>query len=356
MKKTPNYRRNQSSSSLFENAQTLESLSKQGNPLDFISKMIDFEMFRPILECKLQTDERKSNAGRRPIDPVLMFKVMFVRRLYGLSDEQAEYQIKDRASFRDFLGIHTIDDVPDARTIWKYREELTRRGAYDELFKRFYEHLQSLGLIVNEGKIIDASFVVSPRQRNTREENKAIKKGEGNSLWNDNPHKKRHKDIDARWTKKGGDTFYGYKNHAKVCRKTKLIMGYDTTSASVHDSKCGAELIDNNDINGEEFWLDAGYVGAEDGFTKRGITPIICEKGFRGHPLNDVQKRNNRTKSKIRCRVEHVFGFIERSMGGLVFRGVGIIRAKANVAMTNLTYNIARMAQIFKYHRNWITA
>ena len=87
MKKIPNYRRNQTNSSLFENVQTLESLSKQGNPLEFISKMIDFEMFRPILESKLQTTERKSNAGRRPIDPVLMFKVMFVQRLYGLSDK-----------------------------------------------------------------------------------------------------------------------------------------------------------------------------------------------------------------------------------------------------------------------------
>ncbi len=145
-------------------------------PWKFISKMIDFEIFRPILESKLQIAERKSNAGRRPIDPVLMFKVMFVQRLYGLSDEQAEYQIKDRTSFRDFIGICTVDDVPDARTIWKYREELTRCGAYDELFKQFYAHLQSLGLIVNEGKIIDASFVVSPRQRNTRDENQTIKK------------------------------------------------------------------------------------------------------------------------------------------------------------------------------------
>ena len=130
--------------------------------------------------------------------------------------------------------VSDIADVPDARTIWKYREEPTRCGAYDELFKQFYAHLQSLGLIVNEGKIIDASFVVSPRQRNTREENRAIKKGEGGSLWNDNPHKKCHKDIDARWTKKGGETFYGYKNHAKVCSKTKLITGYDTTSASIY--------------------------------------------------------------------------------------------------------------------------
>ena len=356
MKKSPKYRSNHTSSSLFENAQTLESLSKQGNPLEFISRIVDFEMFRSILENTLQTTERKSNAGRRPIDPVLMFKVMFVQRLYGLSDEQAEYQIKDRTSFRDFIGICTVDDVPDARTIWKYREELTRCGAYDELFKQFYTHLQSLGLIVNEGKIIDASFVVSPRQRNTREENKTIKKGEGNSLWNDNPHKKCHKDIDARWTKKGGETFYGYKDHAKVCRKTKLIMGYDTTSASVHDSKCGAELVDSNDATDEIFWLDAGYVGTEEDFINKSVTPVICEKGYRGHSLNDEQKRNNRTKSKVRCRVEHVFGFIERSMGGLVFRGVGIVRAKAAVAMTNLTYNIARLAQIFKYHKSWITA
>ena len=105
IKKSPNYRRNQTGSSLFENVQTLESLPKQGNPLEFISKMIDFELFRPIIESKLQTSERKSNAGRRPIDPVLMFKVLFVQRLYGLSDEQVEYQIKDRTSFREFIEL-----------------------------------------------------------------------------------------------------------------------------------------------------------------------------------------------------------------------------------------------------------
>ena len=174
-------------------------------------------------------------------------------------------------------------------------------------------------------------------------------------MWNDNPHKKCHKDIDARRTKKRGDTFYGYKNHAKVCRKTKLITGYDTTSASVHDSKRGAELVGGNDAEGEVFWLDAGYVGTEGDFVNKSVTPIICEKGFRGHPLNEEQKQNNRSKSKIRCRVEHVFGFIERSMGGLVFRGIGIVRAKANVAMTNLTYNIARLTQIYRYHKEWIT-
>ena len=301
MKKTTSYRRNQQNTSLFEQESTVQSLSEMGNPLEFISGIVDFELFRPTLEAHLLNEERKSNAGRRPIDPVLMFKVMFLQRLYGLSDEQAEYQIKDRTSFREFLGILTVTDVPDARTIWKYRESLSKSGGYDTMFRNFYNHLETLGLIVHEGKMIDASFVVAPRQRNTREENAAIKDGKGDGLWADKPNKKRHKDTDARWTKKRDETFYGYKNHAKVCVKTKLITGYDTTDASVHDSRRASELVDENDAEGETFWLDAGY-------------------------------------------------------GGLVFRGVGMIRAKACVALTNLTYNIARLAQIFRYHPDWIKA
>ena len=355
MRKPVKYRQGQQSRSLFEEDSTMESLSRMGNALGFIAELVDFEMFRPTLESSLHTQERKSNAGRRPIDPVLMFKVMFLQRLYGLSDEQTEYQRTDRTSFRKFLGILTVEDVPDARTIWKYREELTRAGAYERLFKDFYGHLASLGLIVNEGKMIDASFVIAPRQCNTREENKKIKEGHGGELWNDNPAKKSHKDIDARWTKKRDETFFGYKNHAKVCVKTKLITGYDTTDASVHDSKRASELIDSNDKGGEDVYLDAGYVGTDDGFIEKGMNPIICEKGYRNHPLTEGQKASNQKKSKVRSRVEHVFGFIERSMHGLVFRGVGMIRAKACVTMTNLTYNIARLTQIYRYHPEWIT-
>ena len=137
MKKTTSYRRNKKNTSLFEQESTVQSLSEMGNPLEFISGIVDFELFRPTLEAHLLNEERKSNAGRRPIDPVLMFKVMFLQRLYGLSDEQAEYQIKDRTSFREFLGILTVTDVPDARTIWKYRETLSKSGGYDAMFRTF---------------------------------------------------------------------------------------------------------------------------------------------------------------------------------------------------------------------------
>jgi hypothetical protein len=79
---------------------------------------------------------------------------------------------------------------------------LTNSGLVEELFEQFKQYLKSKDLIMNEGKMVDASFVITPRQRNTREENKTIKEGKGNELWNDKPNKKRHKDIDARWTKK----------------------------------------------------------------------------------------------------------------------------------------------------------
>ena len=354
MKKAHQYRQKQEGAGLFELSDTLKTLSKLGNPLEAISQYVDFEMFRSALEMGLQREERKSKAGRRPIDPVLMFKVLFVQRLYGLSDEQTEYQIKDRMSFREFIGVESVLDVPDARTVWKYRNDLSHNGVYDMLFKRFYEYLESQGLILHSGKIMEASFMVSPRQRNTRQENAAIKSGCGESLWKEQPHKKCHKDTNARWAKKGYERFYGYKNHVKVCRKTKLITGYATTSASVHDSRCSSELIDNNDVKGEEFYMDSGYVGTEGAFERKGMKARICERGRRGHPLTKEQQRKNLKKARIRCRVEHVFGFMERTMGGLVFREVGLLRARAEVAMTNLIYNIARLVQIVKYYREWI--
>lgn len=350
------FHRNIEAETLFESEMTLSELMKLGNPLEYLDRVVDFEVFRPTLEESLVNNSRKNNAGRRPLDPVFVFKALVLQRLYGLSDEQAEYQIVDRLSFRIFLGIHTVDDVPDARTLWKYRDAMAKNGTFDTLFEDFNKVLASKGLIVNEGKIIDASFVEAPRQRNTREENQKIKDGEGEGLWSDNPHKKCHKDTDARWTKKRGETHYGYKNHAKVCRKTKLTRGYDTTDASVHDSKVSDSLIDDKDSKGEDVWLDAGYVGKDGDLKDKGVNPIICERGCRNHPLTDEQKASNREKSKTRSRVEHVFGFIEGSMGGMIFRAVGIVRAKACVALTNLAYNMARFVQIHRYHPQWITA
>lgn len=349
------YRKNQGVG-LFDKEDTLQELLKNGNPLPKLKEIIDFEQFRSVLEPVFENTGKKSNAGRKPFDPVFMFKLLFLQRLYGMSDPQIEYHIKDRTSFRDFLDIQSVDDVPDEKTVWKYKDALAQSGTYDELFKRFNSYLDSIGLIVNEGKIIDASFVIAPRQRNRREENKKIKEGKGKELFNDNPHKKCHKDIDARWVKKRGERFYGYKDNVEICNKTKLIRNYTVCAANRHDSKETERVLTEppKEAHGEPAWLDAGYAGMEDVVRAKHMTPIICEKGKKGHPLTDEQKEHNRQKSKVRSRVEHVFGFMEQTMGGLVFRGVGMVRAKANIALTNLVYNMCRLVQIKKYQPHLI--
>ena len=153
--------------SLFDSEDTMDKLNSLGNPLEKLSRVVDFEMFRKELEAGLYK-EKFTNVGAKPYDYVLMFKIVVLQRIYHLSDPQAEYQIRDRLSFRDFLGLASGDKVPDARTIWVFRKELTEKGLFDALFDKFNQHLRDNNLIMNEGIIIDGSFVEVPRQRNRR--------------------------------------------------------------------------------------------------------------------------------------------------------------------------------------------
>ena len=350
---------------LFEEEFTIEALSQMGNPLEQLAALVDFEMFRPVLEEVLVKKDCKTPAGRPQIDVVLMFKVIFLQRYYGLGDHQIQYQIIDRTSFRQFLGIHTVAEVPDEKTVWACKNKLAEDGTFDRLFDEFRTFLDGKGLSFNEGKIIDATFVEAPKQRNTKEENKQIKAGNGKDLWNpedgDSPKekkrklaKKSHKDVDARWTKKRGENHYGYKNHVKADKKTKLIEKYHTTDASVHDSNVIKPLIEDKD-KGQDLYLDAGYESKDDIVRESGMNPVICEKGHRNNPLTDEQKQNNRTKSQTRCLVEHIFGFVEGAMNGSFVRSIGMMRAKAANALTNLVYNIFRYVQINIYHPQFIT-
>ena len=300
MQKTTIYR-NPMGENMFKEEFTLSALSKMGNPLEQLSALIDFEMFRSTLEDVLVKKECKTPAGRPQIDVVLMFKVIFLQRYYGLGDHQIQYQIIDRTSFRQFLGIHTVAEVPDEKTVWACKNKLAENGTFDRLFDKFRTFPDNKGLLFNEGKIIDATFVEAPKQRNSREENKQIKAGNGKDLWNSEEgdseqekqhkeHKKSHKDVDARWTKKRGENHYGCKYHVKVDNKTKLIEKYYTTDASVHDSNVIEPLIDEEKDKGQDLFFDAGYKSKHDIVRKKGMNPVICEKGHRNNPLTDEQK------------------------------------------------------------------
>jgi IS5 family transposase len=322
----------------------LSKLSELGDPLERLKKGVDFEFFRELLEIRL-TKEAKGKGGRPPYDYVLMFKILILQRYYNLSDDQTEYQINDRMSFMRFLDLTIADDIPDSKTIWNFTERLTDLELVKELFDLFGSQLERLGLIVNEGKIIDASFVEAPRQRNGKDKNKQIKEGKGDQLWKGQPNKKRQKDIDARWTKKNFQNYYGYKNHAKVDAKSKLIDTYQVTDASVHDSQTVDILLNEKD-KGQELYADSAYVGQQETLDKYHVKNQIHEKGYKNNPLTEEQIVSNTEKSRTRVRVEHVFGFMENSMGSMFFRKIGIKRAEASVGLMNLTYNMFRKIQL----------
>jgi len=222
----------------FDENDRLKELSQLGDPLEKLNKVIDWESFRYSLSTIFKK-EAKGPGGRPPYDYVLMFKVLILQRLYGISDAQAEYQIKDRLSFMRFLGLSLCDSIPDEKTIWLFRERLVQAKAIDTLFYRFTRKLEDKGLITREGSIVDASFVDVPRQRNSKDENDTIKKGEIPEEWKAEGKENmvEQKDVDARWTKKNDETHYGYKNHVKADKDSKLIVKYEVTSAEVHDSQ-----------------------------------------------------------------------------------------------------------------------
>jgi IS5 family transposase len=301
---------------------------------------VDWKRFRPLLEV-VRDKERKSSGGRNPFDVLLMFKVLILQSLYNLSDEQTEFQIRDRLSFMRFLGLSLGHDVPDAKTIWLFREQLTEAGLIEKAFGQFEAYLCEQGFSARKGQIVDASIVPVPKQRNSREENKRIKQGEVPEDWSE--QKKRQKDTDARWTKKNGQNYYGYKNHIDVDVKHKLIRSYEVTPASVHDSQVFEDLLDEDNTS-RDVWADSAYRSEEKlkELKKRKYREHLQHKGCRHKQLTDREARGNRTRSRIRSRVEHVFGVQAKRAGRLIVRAIGLVRVKAKVGLRNLAYNLDR--------------
>ncbi len=154
--------------SFFDVSNRYASLDARKDLLVQIAAVVPFEEFRSRLEAvwRKPGERRKSAAGRKPWDAVVMLKAIILCELYTLSDEQVEYQVRDRLSFMRFPGLGLEDPVPDARTIRLYREQLARAGEVKPLFSAFDDHLKGRGSLAMGGQIIDASIVPVPRQRN----------------------------------------------------------------------------------------------------------------------------------------------------------------------------------------------
>ena len=284
----------------FDADKRLQALSARGDPLEAIDHLVPWESFRAEIEAVVLTPDelKKSSAGRKPFDAILMFRMLVLQALNNLSDEQAEYQVRDRLSFSRFLGLAIEDSIPDATTLWLFREKLAKAEMIEKLFDRFDQHLAAKGYMARGGQIIDASIVLVPTQRNSRNENAELQAGRTPAGWKQKPAKVRQKDRDARWTKKHGRSFFGYKNHVNADAKHKLIRHYAVTDAAVHDSQELDGLLDKGNTCNDVF-ADSAYRSAkiESKLRASGYNSQIHRRGRRNHPLSLAQMRVNHARA-----------------------------------------------------------
>ena len=239
--------------------------------------------------------------------------------------------------------------MPDATTLWLYREALASEGVVETLFAEFDAHLRGHGFMARGGQIIDATIVAAPRQRNSREENAAIKAGTPPPEWHAQPARACQKDVDARWTKKHGRTYYGTKNHLSIDRKHKLVRRYSVTHAARPDNGELDAVLDRANTC-RKVWADSAYRSAEieARLAKQCYRSCVHRRASRNRPLSDRELQANLTRSRVRARVEHVFGHQANAIGAKLVRTIGLVRARMKIGMPNLAYNMSRFAALHR--------
>jgi transposase, IS5 family len=335
-------------------------LSAAGDPLERLAAVVDFELFRGELEAALDRSDR-SRGGRPPYDAVLMFKVLILQTLSTLSDDQTEYQIRDRLSFMRFLGLALEDRVPDAKTIWLLREQLTRAGAVERLFRRFDAMLREAGYLAMGGQIVDATVIQARRPRLSQDEKATVKGGTVPEGWS--RAKRAQMDTEGRWTLKRGRKrsaepgashertqselvipVFGYKNHLGIDRRHGFIRSFVVTDAARHDGGQLGRLLDPHNT-ASAVWADSAYRSAANValVARRGLVPQFQRAKPRGKPMPPHIRRGNASRARVRVAIEHVFA-AQKCRLGLVIRSVGLARATARLGLANLVTNMRRLA------------
>ena len=343
---------------LFGLSDHLKRLSAHGDPLEELSRIIDFETFRPVLVAALAYGDG-AKGGRPPYDPVAMLKVLILAAQNNVSDARMEYLIRDRLSWLRFLGFDLGAATPDANTIRMFREKLTEAGALDALFTDFDRQLKERGYLAMGGRIVDATLVAAPKQRNSEPEKAAIKEGKvAAEIWPDEPARAAQKDTDARWTLKFAKgrpaadgkpqidiaiPSFGYKSSIVICRAFGFIRKGKVTDGARFDGRMLRDVV-TSDNTASDVWADTACRSQanEKWLKAQGRVSRIHRKKPRGKPMPDHVRRGNATKSKVRARVEHIFAQQKANMG-LFIRTIGIKRAEAKITLANLAYNMNRL-------------
>lgn len=316
-----------------------------GDPLQVLDRHIDFGGIAAAIDAKVKLGDR-GRGGRPPYATETMVRLLVLQQLYNLSDEALEYQVLDRLSFLRFARLTNSSRVPDAKTVWVWRERLKKHDLIGDISAAVSGQLQRAGFTAKGGQIIDASIVSAPIQRNTREENAAIKKGEVPAGWSQ--AKRSQKDVEARWTRKNNKSYYGYKLHANADRAWGFVRRAEVTPANTIDTTMFEAVLSTN--ADPDIYADRGYTkGArEQALKKQGYRAHIQHKGERNQPLRERERQRNRLIAKRRARVEHVFARLAH-LGGKHLRTIGLARAKVQLGLKVAVHNLQRLARLLEH-------
>ena len=234
-----------------------------------------------------------------------------------LSDEQMESQLLDRMSFQRFVGLRASSQIPDRTTIWTFKERLIQAGASESMFDAVNRQLARHGYIARGGQMIDASIVEAPRQSLSKEEKAIVSEGAMPADWK--PAKRRQKDMDARWTKKHGKSYFGYKVSVNADKRYKLVRKIKVSTASEHDTLHFEDVLDPANTN-RDILADKGYVDSEREarLSKQGWRMHIQRKGSKGKPISAALAQ----------------------MGGKTLRSIGLARARLHLNWKVVAYHL----------------
>ena len=297
-------------------SEAYRKVERLGDRLSKITKLIDWEAFRPQLEDMYNN---KTDKGGRPnFDVILMLKVLLLQQWYSLSDMEAEKQIADRISFMKFLSFP--DSIPDSRTIWLFRERLKETGRDKAIWEELQRQLDAKGLTIKRGSIQDAAFIEADP-------------GKSKGLRGENSKTRRSRD--GSWAKKGDELHFGYKLHSKVDIDYGLIRDIETTTASLHDSQVDLS------VEGEAILRDKGYFGVP----AKGID-FTMKRATAGHPLGDVDKLRNRLIAKLRSPGERPFAVIKRVFKAAYVMVTTVQRVRVKMMFSSFAFNLYQLCTL----------
>jgi IS5 family transposase len=323
---------------LFAQVHHQDKLNHLGDPLQVIAQHIDFDALAQSIASYIDYGDQ-AKGGRPPYPLDVMVRILVLKHLYNHSDEQMEYQLLDRMSYKRFCGLTDALTIPDRTTIWTFENRLGQAGA-NQLFKALDSQLNQQGYIARGRQIIDASLIPAPKQKMTKKEKALIKQNATPADWS--PAKRRQKDLDASWTKKHGQSTFGYKLTVNVDNQHKLIRAIHPDTAAPHDTNHFDKVLCAN--TSQDIYADSGYTGQqrEAELKQKQHRVHIQRKGKRNKPLSPAQQKRNNRIAKVRARVEHSFASIAH-MGGKCIRTLGQARANFKMAMMALCHNIKRL-------------